>query len=54
MSFNSWTDRAIKSSLDIVMVALLPRFDSGTAVGMFEAKLCVVCDVFAKCAVAKL
>ena len=43
MSFNFLTDRAIKSSLDIVMVALLPRFESGTAVGMFDGK--VVCGV---------
>ena len=30
-------------SLDIVMVASLPRFNSGTAVGMFDGK--VVCGV---------
>jgi hypothetical protein len=43
MSFNFLTDMAIKSSLDIVMVALLPRIESGTAVGMFDGK--VVCGV---------
>jgi len=41
--FNFSTDRVIKSSLDIVMVALLPRIESGTAVGMFDGK--VVCGV---------
>ena len=41
--FNFLTDRVIKSSLDIVMVALLPGFESGTAVGMFDGK--VVCGV---------
>ena len=57
MSFNFLTDMAINSSLDIVMVAvaLLPRLESGAAVGMFEGNVvCGVVDVFAKCDDAKL